>query len=576
MKFLEILKENRKLGAELHSPKYEIGIISNITITPLKDILEHSLRKDGINAEVVLGDYDSIVQDSIKFSSLNAVIVIWEAINFIDGFHYSVDNLTTKEYEDFKQKTESEIGLVLSNLKKTPLVIINKFSSAASASPILHSGALDRISHELNSTLQEITHSNQIIIDIDKIISNIGLMNAIDHRQFRQTKSLYTFDFFELYANSIKPVFISAQGRSKKLLVLDCDNTLWGGVVGEDGIEGIKLASTDSDGSIFVEIQSLIKTMLSKGVILALCSKNNAHDVDNVIQNHPDMLIKDDDIVIKKVNWSDKAQNIKEIAAELNIGLDSFIFVDDSPFEIELVKSALPEVTCYKVPANLSEYPHLIKRISSHFYKLSQTNEDEKKTDMYKAENARKSNISSYDNLEDYLKGLELNLKVVKGNSIPIERAAQLTQKTNQFNLTTKRYTEAELRKMLEDSCKEIFCFHLSDRFGSYGYTGLAITHISNVNNESIAEIDSFLMSCRVIGRTVEKQFFFEIVRSLKRQNISKIIAYYYPSAKNIQVKNFYEDLGFDILSNKDGTKIYELNIINYAESKVPYIKIVG
>lgn len=576
MRFLDILKENRKLGAELKSSKYKIGIISNITVVPLKDTLELSLRREGINAEVILGDYDSIIQDSIKFASFDAVIVIWEAVNFINGLHYCADNLTTKEHSDFRQKMEAEINLVMSNLKNTPLVMVNNFSATPSETFALNSGTLNQLCHYLNKRLEEIVQPNQVIVDLDKILISLGLRNAIDYRQFRQTKSLYTFDFFELYAESIKPAFLSALGRAKKILVLDCDNTLWGGVVGEDGLDGIKLSDVDINGSVFIEIQSLIKGMRKQGVILALCSKNNADDVDNVINNHPEMVIKEGDIVLKKVNWNDKAQNIKEIADELNIGLDSFVFIDDSPFEIELVRSSWPQVSCYQVPENLSEYPELIKKIMPQFYNLSKTEEDSKKTDMYKAESERKSDILSYETLEDYLTGLELVLSVSKGKSIPIERVAQLTQKTNQFNLTTKRYTEADIRILLADDTKEIFCFNLSDRFGSYGYTGLAIIAYSMIDNISSATLDSFLMSCRVIGRTVEQQFFYEIVKALKKEKVTKLIAYYSATPKNAQVENFYEDIGFDIVSNAEGTKEYELNLSQFSETKVPYIRVTG
>jgi len=577
MKYLDVVMENRKIGTMLKSPVYKVSIISNITIVPLKDILELSLRKEGINAEVTLGDYDSVVQDSIRFASFDAVIVIWEAVNFINGLHYCAENLTARERKDFRQKMEAEVRLVMANLRNTPLVIVNNFSAASSEKNFaLDFGFLDQLCLGLNQTLKETAHPNQVIVDIEKILITLGISDAIDYRQFQQTKSLYTFGFFEIYAESIKPAFMSALGRAKKILVLDCDNTLWGGVIGEDGLEGIKLSDTDSKGSIFLEIQTLIKVMRKRGVILALCSKNNSHDVDNVIHKHPYMVIKDDEIVLKKVNWKDKAQNINEIAVELNIGLDSFVFIDDSPFEIELVKAALPQVTCYKVPENLSEYPNLIKKIMPHFYSLSSTLEDSTKTDMYKAESARKSEISSYETLEDYLVGLGLELEIAKGNNIPIERVAQLTQKTNQFNLTTKRYTEADIRNMLADDSYEIFCFNLSDRFGNYGVTGLAIISFYEVDNKLTALFDSFLMSCRVIGRTVEKQFFYEILKDLRNKSVYYLVSNYFATPKNSQVKNFYESIGFIVYSNKDGKKDYQIELNQVALEKVPYIRVIG
>ena len=204
------------------------------------------------------------------------------------------------------------------------------------------------------------------------------------------------------------------------------------------------------------------------------------------------------------------------------------------------------------------------------------TKEDKTKTNSYRIRSEFVRDKDTFKNEVDYLKTIKLKAKLIKFNKHNINRASQMCEKTNQFNLTTKRYTEADIRNLLADDTKEIFCFNLSDRFGNYGYTGLAIVAYSMIDNISTAKLDSFLMSCRVIGRTVEQQFFYEIVKVLKKENVTNMIAHYYATPKNIQVENFYEDIGFDIISSKEGRKEYQLNLSKFTEAKVPYIRVTG
>lgn len=570
MKYTDILKRNKEIEKELTGEKYKIALISNITITQLKEVLELSLREIGINAEVTLSDYDAIVQESHRFSNFNAVVIFWELINLVDGLQSKIYLMDQDEINRLANKVESEIDIVLRNTRNVPLVIINQFSASLIDSSPLKQGPLDILGDHLNKVLRSKVISTQVILNINSILSNIGIDKSRDLRQFHTSKTLYTIDFFRKYCKTTLPAFQAVNGKTKKVLVLDCDNTLWDGIIGEDGESGIKMSDITAKGKIFKEVQTILLGMQKEGVLLALCSKNNEEDVNKIFKNHPDILIRDNHIVSKKINWQDKAKNISEIAEELNLGLDSFVFIDDSNFEVGLVRQELPMVKTIQVPANLTEYPILLKELKMLFFSLSKTNEDKNKTTMYLQEKQRKEQMKVHDSIDNYLSSLGLSLSIHWNQEISVERAAQMTQKTNQFNLTTRRYTESDIKRMLEDPEYAIAAFSVSDQFGDYGVTGMSIIQIEN----STAIIDSLLMSCRVIGRNVEIAFFDEIVKFLLDKKIKKLFGTYISSPKNKQVESFYEELGFKSIKKNELQNDFTIQLEDYKIRNIPYIKI--
>lgn len=572
MKLAEIIKRNRELGARLTGDKYRIALISNITVSLLKEILERTLREEGINAIVTVGDFDAIVQDSARLSDFNAVLVFWEAGNFIEGFHNQVESMSQVKLDALAERVEGEMELMLANLQNTPLVLLNHFSSEIFCSDSLSIRPLTSLCNRLNTKLRDQVGPNQLIVDHDKVFSKVGVDNSVDFRQFQSAKALYSVDFFKAYAEAVMPAFMAATGRAKKVLVLDCDNTLWSGVLGEDGIGGIEMSDATIKGKSFREVQTILKGYRTEGILLALCSKNNSNEIDEVLNHHKDMVLTESDLVARRVNWEDKATNLRELSAELNLGLDSFVFVDDSPFEIGLVTKALPQVKCMQVPQNISEYPALMRRLRREFFNLSRTAEDDRKTEMYREEQQRKNQAGRFDTIDEYLASLGLKLKVLWDTDIPISRAAQMTQKTNQFNLTTKRYTEAEIQRMANDPSYSLATFSVSDRYGDYGVTGLAIIQRAKELPES-GLIDTLLMSCRVIGRKIEHKFFDEVVRNLHDNGIQKLNAEYLATSKNSQVANLYDDLGFTPISSVGGNRKYEMNLRDYKPQQISHIE---
>jgi FkbH-like protein len=571
MKLSDIMGENSKLATQLKSPKYEISILSNIITTQLNEILEYTLRREGINAYVLPGDYDNIVQDSNKEENYPLTIIFWELINFIDGFQYRFQNLSEIFLNDLINKIKSEIDLVFENLKSRPRILFNTFSTSLFTTEKLKITKLDNLCIELNDYIYQKKPANTVIIDLEKIFKKLPYKSSVDWRYYYSSKALYTVEFYKYYTEFVQPIILSTLGKSKKVLLLDCDNTLWKGIIGEDGFEGIEMSSHSKNGVFFEEIQNTIVRLVSEGVVVCLVSKNNPEDVEQVFKENPNMTLKDNHIVAKKVNWIDKASNIKELAEELNLGLDSFVFVDDSDFEINLVREKLPQVTCFQVPKKLYEYPSMFREIEKLFYKINTSKEDTERVVMYKQERQRESQKNVFGNVEDYLKSLELKLKIYLDDPKLIERVAQLTQKTNQFNLTTIRYTESEIEGFMKSENSHVIAFGLLDKFGDYGITGVSIIKKENRN----VLIDSFLMSCRILGRNAEVVFFDYMMNLLEKDNFLTVNAAFFKTQKNEQVENFYDKLGYEIISKSGEEKKYSLNLKSYHYHSIDYIEVI-
>lgn len=342
--------------------------------------------------------------------------------------------------------------------------------------------------------------------------------------------------------------------KRKKCLVLDLDNTLWGGILGEDGIEGIQIGG-DYPGKAFLYWQEALLELSKSGVILTVCSKNNEQDVLTAWEDNPFMILKKEHFAAYRINWTDKATNIKDLATELNLGLDSFVFVDDNPTERELIKQLLPMVAVPDFPSQPYELMVFFKQLVNDYFKVySITDEDKKKTEQYKQNAARAQAQASFADFDSFLESLNLQIVVEPANEFNIPRIAQMTQKTNQFNLTTRRYADSDLRGFIEAGWK-IWCISVADKFGDNGITGAII-----VTNEG--EIDSLLLSCRILGKGIEIAFVKTILSLLVNEGIEKVTAKYLPTAKNAQVKDFYEKVGFTCtLVNADGSKLYTLSL---------------
>lgn len=343
-------------------------------------------------------------------------------------------------------------------------------------------------------------------------------------------------------------------GVRKKCLVLDLDNTLWGGVLGEDGIDGIKIGG-DYPGNAFLYFQEALIELAKTGVILTVCSKNNEQDVIEAWEKNPFIKLNGKQISAYRINWNNKADNIRELAKELNIGLDSMVFVDDNPTERELIRQQLPMVAVPdfpKKPYGLMQFYSTLVKKYFRAYKL--TDEDLKKTEQYRANAARANASRGFTDLTDFIRSLGIRISIAKADNFSIPRLAQMTQKTNQFNLTTHRYTEADINDFVRRG-DNVYCISVSDRFGDNGITGEMIVK----RDGSKAEIDTFLLSCRILGKGIEDAFFKWVVNMLENDGVNEITATYIPTAKNSQVSGFYDRQGMTLISESDGVKLYSM-----------------
>jgi FkbH-like protein len=573
LKYHEIIAKNKEFEEIYKNDNiYKILLISNIVVNQLTDFIEYSLRVKGVNAHIALGDFDNIAQGVINENDVDAFIIFWDIGNVTPNFFNRINFSTKEEISEIEKKLYLELDLVLKVTKSSKLLILNSFSSVMYDSNVIGSSEMQNLVKRLNKKLEISVKSNQLIINIDRIISELGIKNSINIDKFLVNKNLFKLDFFRIYSEKITYPILRTAGKYKKVLVLDCDNTLWGGIIGEDGLSGISLSLDEKPGIYFYAIQAKIKKLKNNGVLLAICSKNNYSEVLNVFTNHPDSILSVDDFVVIKCNWDNKVKNIIDISNEMNVGLDSLVFLDDSKFELELIAHELPEVNCYQVPNAIEDYIDVFSKIEDQFFDgRTLTSEDISKTEMYSAESKRKNLESNFSDIEDYLKFLDLKIRLKRARIDNIDRVSQLTLKTNQFNLTTIRYSVGEIEEILSNSLNEIFAIHVNDKYGDYGLTAVVIL---KTINKSVVYLDTFLMSCRIIGRNIEYKIFIEVCMHLSKKGHEILRSTYIPTAKNSQTANFYKKAGMNEVNSKNGILDYEIDLRDFEiPSKYNYIK---
>ncbi len=400
------------------------------------------------------------------------------------------------------------------------------------------------------------THAHIKVLDVASFLEQFPAESRTDWKYYymsqMQVNPALAGEFREWFDARMRAI----QSKRKKCLVLDLDNTVWGGVLGEDGKDGIKL-SNNYPGSCYRDFQKLVREAIDQGVIVAVCSKNNEPEVWDCFETHPDMVLKKDDLSSYRINWTDKATNLREIAAELNIGTDSLVFIDDSPQERALISMTMPEVTVPDYPAKPYQLRQFMLSVFDEHFRIYQlTNEDRKKTSQYKDNARRVSAGKDFASLEDFIRTLDIHVLLSSADSYNIPRIAQMTQKTNQFNLTTKRYTESDIQKFV-DSGAWVVCASVRDKFGDSGITMAAVIEMDGQR----ANVDSFLLSCRILGRKIELAIAQRVFNELFDRGCRHISARYIPTAKNMQTESFFENFGFEAAPGPDGGKEYQLEM---------------
>lgn len=376
------------------------------------------------------------------------------------------------------------------------------------------------------------------LLDIDGLQRLAGIDNALDWRKWYLYRQPYAEAFWDRIAENCATLVRSPSTAAKKCIVVDCDNTLWGGVVGEDGLAGIRLGD-EFPGSIFRDFQHQLLTLRSRGVMIALCSKNNEHDVWEVFDRHDGMALRRDDIVAHRINWQDKPTNITSLAEELNIGLDSLVFVDDSAMEIGHVEATLPMVTCIRVPEELTSFPIMFGAFRG-FDSETVSAEDRGRSEMMLQERRRRD-LAGALSPEDFRRQLDLRVDLFAVGPEHVARVAQLINKSNQFNLTTRRKSEGDIARLLDAPDATVLAWRVSDRFGDYGLVGVLILE----HAEDQTDIETLLMSCRVLGRGVERAIFAALCDIVRARGTRRLVGTYLKTSKNRLVASLYQDHGF-------------------------------
>lgn len=407
---------------------------------------------------------------------------------------------------------------------------------------------------ELQKVCKE--NSNVYSLSYACIIEEIGVRNAYSSKMWYMGKIAHTQAVFEQMAVEVRRKVTLLSRVPKKVLVLDLDNTLWGGLAGEHDVHPIVL-SEDHKGLAYKNLQRVILQMKKSGVMLAICSKNNREDAMEILQNHPHMVLRPENFVAMEINWERKPDNLRKIAQTLNVGLDSFVFFDDSDVEREMVEKMLPEVTVAQFPAkaeNLAE--GMLDIYRSYFEVLKITEEDREKTALYFANTKRQELQNSVTDFRGYLRELEMQI-VWENPGNNKERLLQLVNKTNQFNLTTKRYEAAELEKVLENDQKQVYLYRVTDKFGDNGIVGVVIVDTT----KETPLIEEFTMSCRVMGRQIEDYVLDYVEEDIKKMGFHTLEALYIPTAKNGPVEKLYDRMGYEIIEESAAQKRYRLEL---------------
>jgi FkbH-like protein len=424
-----------------------------------------------------------------------------------------------------------------------------------------------RLARALNELLRASADAAGVdLLAIDERISTDGLDAWHDPVLWHRAKQEITPLAAPLYGELVARILAARQGRSAKCLVLDLDNTLWSGVIGDDGLDGIKLGQGSALGEAHLAVQRYARDLSRRGVILAVCSKNDEAVALNAFEKHPEMLLHRSDIACFVANWTDKATNIRHIAKTLNIGLDSIVFLDDNPFERNLVRAELPMVAVPELPDEPALYPRRLAE-AGYFEAVTLTEDDAYRAHQYQANAARESLRATATDLDSYLRGLEMQLRWAPFDRVGLTRIVQLINKTNQFNLTTRRYTEAEVAALLDDPSSLTLQLRLLDRFGDNGIIGIIIGRKTEAGE---LDLDTWLMSCRVLGRGVEKATLNLIAEQAQLLGAKNLRGTYRPTSKNGMVSDHYPNLAFQpAASSGEGVTHWTLQLDTFTPHPV-------
>lgn len=560
-------------AAPAQAAQAHIGISAGATVDLLGLYLRRHALLAGVRLTVSQGNFDDPMGDVARFAEAGVDHLLLAP--FLDAFEPAFEARAAVLSDEETAAREAELRarwrLVLQNASGFRTVFLCGLHRISP--PTAGGDRLDTVVERLNRALREEAQgfANVRWIDMAAMVGGLGRRAALDLRFYLRNTAPYSPALLDEWARQVTAVSRAYGTRFHKALVLDCDNTLWGGILGEDLATGVKLSPDSYPGNVFHRAQAEFLALQRQGVLLCLCSKNDPGEVDAVLETHPDMVLRHADIIAREVNWSDKVANLRQLAQTLNIGLDSFVFLDDSPFECEAVRSQLPEVAVFQVPASLPEYAGVIARIRELFLAGGGSTDGAEKTEQYRRRAQALAEQQAFATQEDYLASLGLTVALSRDAAARVARISELSRKSNQFNLTTVRYTPADIERLMADPQAAVWSLEVADKFGASGLTGVVVMRHAG----EAATVESLFMSCRVLGRGIEFSIWPAIFGAAAAAGCVRVEAAYRPTAKNGQAADFYDRLGLPLTGEDGGTRTYGAAIAGFAPPPTPWIEVL-
>lgn len=576
LEYASLLREAKNLGDFEPQKTIKLALLGDVATQHLAMMIRTLLAKHKIRAEIYEGGYGAaeleVFNAGSEFFKFDPHIVV-----ILQSTHANRDRYyASPRPEAFAPEGVLRFGAIWEAIHKNSKALIIQSNVALPYERLFGQydhhvpGSLHSCMMDFNQRLSRAARmaKNVRILDIEYLASYIGRKEWFDEKMWAVAKTLCAPKYLPLVAQSIVDIALSQEGRGVKCLVLDLDNTLWGGVIGDDGIEGIVLGHGHPEGEAFQIFQRFLLALKNRGIVLAVSSKNDQATALKPFREHPEMVLKEEDITVFVANWENKADNIRHIREVLNIGFDSMLFLDDSSFERNLVRERLPEVIVPELPEDPADFIKFLSELNL-FETASFSEEDARRADMYRGEAARTSLQREFSSIDDYLASLQMCAHIARFDEFHLPRIAQLILRSNQFNLTTRRYSQEVCAEFMRDEKYHPFYVTLSDKFGDYGLIGLAILKREGER----AVVDVWLMSCRVLSRGVEELMMNHAVEKAREWGCTELIGEYIPTPKNAMVKEFYPKFGFELVSDTAGTTTWKLPLADYQPKEV-FIKI--
>lgn len=569
--YFDLLKESKLLNDFVGNKVIRLAILADFASQHLVPLLKTHCARHNIKLELYEASYDSI---DVEILNTESQLYKFEP-NYI-AILLSTEKLKARLYAAIDRKgfaTDaidrlSNLWITIKNNSHATIIQSNFVMPSERAfgnyeHKVEHS--IGSIIAAINSKIAEasLTAKNVLLCDIDFLAAEIGRERWFDERLWSMAKIFCRLENLPRLTKNIADIMLSANGHFVKCVILDLDNTLWGGVIGDDGLQGILLGDYD-EGESFVAFQNFLLELKRRGIILCVVSKNEHVNAVLPFREHPNMKIKESDITVFIANWDNKADNIRRIQQTLNIGFDTMVFLDDNPFERNIVREFLPEVIVPEMPEDPAYYLRTLADLNL-FETASYSDADLQRADQYKGEAQRELVKATFTNIEEYLISLDMKIKLERFTPLHLPRISQLIKRSNQFNLTTRRYSESVCDELMNKPHCVPFTLTLSDKFGDYGLISVIILNL----DKDEMNIDEYLMSCRVLQRGVEHFAMNNIVRFAAQKGIKRIVGNYIKTAKNDMVKNFFSGFGFKkIAEDNKGNSTWEISTDDYKPSK--------